>query len=469
MIRQAIDALTDHYQALGLLSPHDREYCRNRAFRLLQEPPQAYRPPQLGRKDALNTLLLAARDKKLLAGEGIAFEDDFMAKLTDVFMPRPGEYQEWIGDLLERSPEAATEKMYQVAIETEYIKLERVQQNIHHRYLADYGAVEITINLSKPEKSPEEIRLSQAAGSDYPACLLCKENVGLSEVPNPARSHHRLFQIELNGEDYFFQYSPYSYFNEHCIVFSKQHEPMEIDGRVIDRFLDFVDIFPHYFISANAELPIVGGSILTHDHYQGGRANFPIDSARSSLIYQSKELTVAKLDWPISAVRIEGDRQAVAQAAKKLINSWRSYSNPKLGILAQTDDIHNTVNLMARKPGRYQVILMFRNNRTDADNPDGIFHTNPVWQVVKRENIGIIEVMGLAILPARLMNEMGQFDQLPEYQKWLTAVPQVEPLDQLGYTFSQILKDCGVFKPDQESQAAFEAFVTGSLTGSESE
>lgn len=457
MIDRAIDALTDHYQSLGLLGQLDREYCRNRAFSLLQEEPVAYQPSSIDRRSALQLLLQAARDKGLLAGEGVAFEDDFIARLTDLFMPRPSEYTAIVANMPDAK--AATDWMYRVAVDTDYVKSDRVKNNIHHRYQAEYAQVEITINVSKPEKSPEEIRLASTASAGYPACLLCRENVGLSDVPRPPRAHHRIYPISLNGEDYFFQYSPYSYFNEHCIIFSGEHRPMAITQAVVDRFLDFVDQFPHYFISANADLPIVGGSILTHDHYQGGRALFPIDASPETILSDEAELRVARLDWPISAVRLSGQRAAVAGAAKRLIEAWRDYSKPEFGILAKTDRPHNTVNLLARRGEDYQLTLLFRNNRTDQAHPDGIFHTRPIWQVVKRENIGIIEAIGLAILPARLVTEMAHFEELEQYRDWLRVVPEAEPLERLGYTFSEILKDCGVFKQDEASQQAFEDFL----------
>lgn len=460
MIRRAIDSLTDHYQSIGLIEEVDREYCRNRCFSLLHRAAEPYERGELSKEKSLDLLLACAKQDKLLSGEGVAFEDDFIAKLTDIFMPRPSEYDRKMLALLDESPQLATRAMYQVALDTDYVKLERVSKNVHHRYLADYGEVEITINVSKPEKSPEEIRLAQTHATGYPLCLLCKENVGLSDVPNPARTHHRILPLTLAGESYFFQYSPYSYFNEHCIIFSKEHEPMRIDGRVVDRFLDFVEIMPHYFISANADLPIVGGSILSHDHYQGGRARFPVDNAKETILHETDDLKVAKLDWPISSVRLSGEKEAVAEAAKRLITGWKDYSNEALGILAKTDQEHNTVNLLARKAENYQLTLLFRNNRTDEAHPDGIFHTAHKWQAVKRENIGIIEAIGLAILPKRLVEEMKQFDQLPKYSDWLKVVPQdISPLDQLGYTFSHILKDCGVFKDDETSQAAFEQFL----------
>ena len=457
MIRHAIDALCDHYEALGLLSPLDREYCRNRAFSLLQAPPAAYERALLDCKQALDRLLQSAKEKQLLAGEGTAFEDDFIAKLTDIFMPRPSEYERMVHQLAD--PLKQTEWMYQVALASEYVKHERVQKNIHHSYQAGDFPVEITINLSKPEKSPEEIRLATTAVSGYPACLLCKENVGISDVPNPPRTHHRIYPLKLNDADFFFQDSPYAYFNEHCIIFSKEHAAMTIDGRVVDRFLDFVDLFPHYFISANADLPIVGGSILTHDHYQGGRALFPVDQATEIVLYETPDLRVSKLDWPISAVRISGTRGAVTKASKDLIEAWQGYSNPALNILARSDEQHNTLNILARKSDEYQLTLFLRNNRIDEAHPDGIFHTKKIWQVVKRENIGIIEVMGLAILPARLQEEMKCFDDLEQYRDWIKVVPKAEPLDQLGYSFAEMLKDCGVFKTDEPSQMAFEEFI----------
>ena len=459
-IHQLIDSLVDHYQAIGLLQDADRAYCRNLAFSLLQEDARPYEGYDIPTADALRILVRAARERNLLAGEGTAFEDDFLAKLTNIFLPRPSEYTRLIEEKYRESPQQATDAMYQIAIDTDYIKHDRVSNNIHHRYRAPFGDIEVTINVSKPEKSPEEIRLAQTHDTGYPKCLLCLENGGLSDVPNPARAHHRVFPITLDGEPYYFQYSPYAYFNEHCIIFSHKHEPMQIHGRVIDRFLDFVDCLPHYFISANADLPIVGGSILTHDHYQGGRARFPIDDAQETVLYHSEHLRVAKLSWPISAVRLQGERSAVASAAKRLMDSWTTYSNPALDIIAKTDQPHNTVNIMARKEKDYQLTLMFRNNRSDETHPDGIFHTSPIWQVVKRENIGIIETLGLAILPKRLVDEMNRFDELPAYRQWCLAVPSnLPPLDQLGYTFSRILVDCGVFKDDSTSQRAFDDFL----------
>ena len=464
MIHQAINALVDHFEAAGLLSPADREYARNRAYDLFHTAPKAYAPSDLSREEAFGELMGLAKKNNLLGGDGTAFGDDFLARLSDIFLPRPGEYQRLIESLHQTSPQAATEMMYRMAIDSEYVKARRIARNIHHVYQADFGPVEITINLSKPEKTPDEIRLAQAETSDYPACLLCRENVGLGGLPRPPRAHHRIYHIRLAGEDYYFQYSPYAYFNEHAIVFSHDHRPMVINETVVEHFLDFVELFPHYFISANADLPIVGGSILTHDHYQAGRADFPIDQTSGHELISRPGLSVSRLDWPISAIRLQGDRQPVAQAARQLIAAWQNYSQPELGIIARSLQAHNTLNIMARKTADgYVMTLLLRNNRTDRDHPDGIFHTRPIWQVVKRENIGIIEVLGLAILPGRLAEEMQRFDQLPEYQDWLAAVPGGEPLDQLGYTFGEILKDCAVFGRDEAGRAALEDFIRRSL------
>ena len=350
--------------------------------------------------------------------------------------------------------------------------------------------MDITINLSKPEKDPKDIAKAKLIKtSGYPKCLLCKENVGFSgDFNRPARQNHRIIPLKLNGQDYYFQYSPYVYYNEHCIIFNKEHIPMVINENTFQHLLAFVEQFPHYMLGSNADLPIVGGSILTHDHFQGGCYEFPMDNADVIQTLTSESFPQSKIEilkWPLSTIRITSSNpQEIIDFASRTLKAWKHYSNPALDILSHTDDIpHNTITPIARmKNQQYQMDLVLRNNRTSQEYPDGIFHPHASLHHIKKENIGLIEVMGLAVLPARLKNELEllkdcllqkkQISDYPELQKhelWYNEIKEQYPIQEdtvddvlktaLTVKFVEVLEDAGVFKMNDEGIDAFCDFV----------
>ena len=371
-----------------------------------------------------------------------------------------------------------------------YIRKDRTDQNIRFQKYYKYGLIDITINLSKPEKDPKDIAKAKLVKtSGYPKCLLCKENVGFSgDFNRPARQNHRIIPLKLNGQDYYFQYSPYVYYNEHCIVFNKEHIPMVINQDTFQHLLSFVEQFPHYMLGSNADLPIVGGSILTHDHFQGGCYEFAMNNADVIQTLTFEDFPQSKIEilkWPLSTIRITSSNpQEIIDFASRTLKAWKHYSNPALDILSHTDDIpHNTITPIARmKNQQYQMDLVLRNNRTSQEYPDGIFHPHASLHHIKKENIGLIEVMGLAVLPARLKNELEllkdcllqkkQISDYPELQKhelWYNEIKEQYQIQEdnvedvlktaLTIKFVEVLEDAGVFKMNDEGIDAFCDFV----------
>lgn len=416
--------------------------------------------------------------------------DLFDTRIMNCLMPRPSEVVQEFNKNYEISPKLATDYFYNLSIASQYIRKNRTDKNIQFKKYYQYGHIEITINLSKPEKDPKEIAKAKLVkSSGYPKCLLCKENVGFAgDFQRNARQTHRIIPLGLDGQHYYLQYSPYVYYNEHCIVFNEEHKPMVINHETFEHLLTFVEKFPHYMLGSNADLPIVGGSILTHDHFQGGNYTFPIEGVKviKSLTLESYPgLKIEILKWPLSTVRVSGsDRHVVIQFADDLLKAWKTYNNVFLDILSHTNDIpHNTMTPIARmKNNNYQMDLVLRNNRTSEKYPDGIFHPHQDLHHIKKENIGLIEVMGLAILPARLKTELahlkecllGQADfndyaDLVKHHTWYEYLLQeysfhednVEDIlrEELTKKFVCVLEDAGVFKMDDEGIDAFVAFV----------
>lgn len=405
-------------------------------------------------------------------------KDRFDNRIMDCVMPRPQEVADRFNRLYASSPEQATDAFYQLSIASNYIRKTRTDRNIRWKTKVKYGQIEISINLSKPEKDPREIALAgRSTASHYPQCQLCKENVGFSgDLSRDARKTLRVIPLQLDQENYYLQYSPYVYYNEHCIVFNQRHQPMKIDRQTFSKLLCFVRQFPHYMIGSNADLPIVGGSILSHDHYQGGRYHFPIQDAsvRRTLTFAAyPDLTVEWLNWPLTTIRLTSENtEAILDYAAALLECWRAFSCPELDILANSDaGQHNTITPIAfRQEKAYQLDLVLRNNRTSAAYPDGIFHPHPERHHIKKENIGLIEVMGLAILPGRLKQELqlleaalcqqtdfASHDCLQKHQEWYhTLLAKDIPAkdvhaviqDQVAEIFTQVLEDAGVFKLD---------------------
>lgn len=405
-IHQLLKYGLDH----DLLYQEDEIYVRNRIMAVLgldewkgTEQADDEIPPI---HEILNPILDWAYEKGIIHENTITERDILEAEIMDVLMPRPSELIHEFFRLYKQSPKRATDRFYSISKSSNYIHMDRIAKNKEWKVDTAYGTIDITINLSKPEKDPKEIAKAKGMPkSNYPVCVLCKENEGYrGRLNHPARSQHRVIPVKLAGEDWFLQYSPYVYYPEHCIVFKKDHEPMNIHEKTFERLLDFVDQFPHYFIGSNADLPIVGGSILGHDHFQGGKYTFAMEEAdieQEFRISDFTDLEAGVLKWPMSVIRLRGTKDDVFHGAVHIWKSWKTYGDLEADILAFSGDVpHNTITPIARKKGdRYEMDLVLRNNRTSCEYPDGIFHPHESVHHIKKENIGLIEVMGLAVLP----------------------------------------------------------------------
>lgn len=410
------------------------------------------------------------------------------ADLMDLVTPCPSQLNCDFWDTYAQSPEQAIANFYQLSQKNDYIKLKAIAKNIAYRVPSDYGELEITINLSKPEKDPKEIAAAKLVkSSNYPQCQLCMENEGYhGRVNHPARSNHRIIRFDISGQEWGFQYSPYAYFNEHCIFLDSKHRPMAISRQSFERLLTIVEQFPGYFAGSNADLPIVGGSILTHDHYQGGRHVFPMEVAhlQKNFTFEGFETVKAGIvQWPMSVIRLTSDsKDDLTNLAEKILLAWRQYSDPSVQVLAESNGTpHHTITPIARKrDGQFELDLVLRDNQTSPEHPDGIYHPHKDVQHIKKENIGLIEVMGLAILPPRLKEEVEQVaaylvgedvlvadyhqewaDELKDSNPDLTDKTQALEIVQesVGKIFARVLEDAGVYKQTEEGQAAFMRFV----------
>ncbi len=427
-------------------------------------------------------------------GDRDLFDTLVMGKLT----PYPREVISKFNKLKDENIERATDDYYNFSKKTNYIRTERIAKNLYWLSPTSYGDLEITINLSKPEKDPKEIeREKNMVKTNYPKCLLCYENVGFSgTLTHPARQNHRVIPLSLAGEKWYFQYSPYVYYNEHAIIFSSVHRDMKIDREAFERIVDFLEQFPHYFIGSNADLPIVGGSILSHDHYQGGKHEFPMAKAQVERKIEFKkypEVEAGIVKWPMSVIRIKSlNKKKLVDLADEILTKWREYSDKEIGIFAYSETRpHNTITPIARRRGEYfEFDLVLRNNRTDEENPLGIFHPHSEHHNIKKENIGLIEVMGLAVLPGRLKEEMkkiasflkneNSLDKIKadkdteKHYNWTVAfydkyndiknLFEEEIIDkilnvEIGITFSKVLEDAGVFKRNEIGERAFLKFI----------
>ena len=410
------------------------------------------------------------------------------ADLMDLVTPCPSQVNRDFWDTYAQSPEQAIADFYQLSQKNDYIKLKAIAKNIAYRVPSDYGELEITINLSKPEKDPKAIAAAKLVkSSNYPQCQLCIENEGYhGRVNHPARSNHRIIRFSMDGHEWGFQYSPYAYFNEHCIFLDSKHRPMAISRHSFERLLSIVEQFPGYFAGSNADLPIVGGSILTHDHYQGGRHVFPMEIAplQQSFHFQGFENVKAGIvKWPMSVIRLTSDsKDDLTNLAEKILLAWRQYSDPSVQVLAESNGTpHHTITPIARKrDGQFELDLVLRENQTSPEHPDGIYHPHKDVQHIKKENIGLIEVMGLAILPPRLKEEVEQVaaylvgEDIPVadyHQEWADELKESNPRltdkdqaleivrESVGKIFSRVLEDAGVYKQTAEGQTAFMRFV----------
>ena len=410
------------------------------------------------------------------------------ADLMDLVTPCPSQVNRDFWNTYAQSPEQAIADFYQLSQKNDYIKLKAIAKNIAYRVPSDYGELEITINLSKPEKDPKEIAAAKLVkSSNYPQCQLCMENEGYhGRVNHPARSNHRIIRFDISGQEWGFQYSPYAYFNEHCIFLDSKHRPMAISRQSFERLLAIVEQFPGYFAGSNADLPIVGGSILTHDHYQGGRHVFPMEVApiQKNFTFAGFETVKAGIvQWPMSVIRLTSvSKDDLTELADKILRAWRQYSDPSVQVLAESNGTpHHTITPIARKrDGQFELDLVLRDNQASPEHPDGIYHPHKDVQHIKKENIGLIEVMGLAILPPRLKEEVEQVatylvgkdvsvadyhqewaDELKESNPGLTDKDQALNIVQesVGKIFARVLEDAGVYKQTEEGQAAFMRFV----------
>ena len=420
-----------------------------------------------------------------------ASRDLFDTKLMGILTPMPHEMIAKFQERYQESPEAATDWYFDISQKLNYVRAGRIAKDKKWKYASEYGMLDITINRSKPEKDPRDIAAARnQKAAAYPKCQLCPENAGFAGNPNhPARQNLRPIPMQINGQNWELQYSPYGYYHEHCIVFNDAHVPMKVDHAIFEKLFDVLDFLPHYFIGSNADLPIVGGSILSHEHFQGGHYTFPmavapIEIPVSLAAYPNVQAGILK--WPMSVVRLSStNRKELSDACNTILEQWRSYSDATVGIYAETDGTpHNTITPIARKKGdAYECDLVLRNNRTSEDRPLGIFHPNPSLHHIKKENIGLIEVMGLAVLPARLAVELDVLKKAMLQQEDLTANPQTAShavwaaevqkqhpefceenaevilQAEVGKVFEQVLCDAGVFKRDEAGKTAFLKFL----------
>lgn len=487
MIEAAVGNLVAYGVAHGLIAPGDRVYVRNRiidvlgleVYDLAAETADGHAPVD----DLLAPLLDDAAARGLIDPDTVTQRDLWDTAIMGTFVPRPSVVAERFWAQHAHDPVAATDYIHNLSVASNYVRLGRTRRDISWRQQTRYGLMDITINLSKPEKDPRDIAKAAAAvkatgttatGTKYPANLLVRDNEGYpGRADHPARQNLRLVPMDLGGERWFLQYSPYQYYPEHAIVLSEAVRPMKIDGAAFGRLADFVDLLPHYFVGSNADLPIVGGSILSQDHFQGGAYEFALDRAAVSAAWDVDGLALEVLDWPLSVLRLRGERPEVLARATELLEFWREYSDPDLGVIARTGDTpHNTITPIARRCGRdLQLSLCLRNNRTSAEHPDGIYHPHAEIHPVKRENIGLIEAMGLAVLPGRLASELDDVaralsndaplpDALSAHQPMLDALRRAHPAglspqqalaaarEAAGEFFVRGLEHCGVFGAD---------------------
>ncbi|HEM4130211.1 TPA: UDP-glucose--hexose-1-phosphate uridylyltransferase [Streptococcus suis] len=486
MMAGLVDRFVEQVIANSDFEEMDALYLRNRVLALVGDQVLAVQT-ELTDLIELKEELLAHGVRTGFVGELLEEQDMVGACLMDLITPSPSQVNRDFWQTYQDSPEQAVADFYALSKRNDYIKVAAVAKNIYYQTPTDYGNLEITINLSKPEKDPKAIAAARLAeASNYPQCLLCMENEGYQgRINHPARANHRIIRLDLGKEKWGFQYSPYAYYNEHAIFLNQEHVPMVISPQTFEQLLDLLDIFPDYFVGSNSDLPISGGSILTHNHYQGGRHSFAMEKApiERQLVFDGFEsISAGIVKWPMSVIRLSSsDKSALLSLAAKILEKWRSYSDDAVQIKAETDGTpHHTITPIARKRGdMYELDLVLRDNQTSEEFPDGIYHPHPDVQHIKKENIGLIEVMGLAILPPRLKAELaevkkyllGQDSQVAAYhQPWADRLKAEHPdvteeraeeiiRASVGQIFARVLEDAGVYKRTPEGQAAFMRFV----------
>ena len=495
MIDDAIQKLVLYGIEKGLIQLSDRIYTTNRILEVLQK--DDYTPSPLQKKNSdgisLEPVLKEILDyavQKGLIEDSIVYRDLFDTKIMGCLAAPPHEVIKKFYDLHEISPEMSTDWYYEFSQNTDYIRKYRIEKDLRWSAETPYGILDLSINLSKPEKDPKAIAAAKTAKqSTYPKCMLCAENEGYAgRINHPARENHRVIPLTINDEPWYFQYSPYVYYNEHCIAFNGKHIPMVINKETFRKLFDFLNLFPHYFIGSNADLPIVGGSILSHDHFQGGRYEFAMERAgieKHITISGYEDVEAGIVKWPLSVIRLRHKNEnKLTELADYILNKWRSYSDESAFIFAQTNgEPHNTITPIARKKGKiFELDLVLRNNITTEEYPLGVYHPHANLHHIKKENIGLIEVMGLAVLPARLDRELKTLAQLilekkdlrenvltAKHADWaeefipnynFTKENIMEILEhETGQVFVKVLEDAGVFKRNTEGALAFERFI----------
>ncbi len=490
-IETYIDSLVAYAVERGLADPCDERVLTNRLLDMLAL--DSYTPSQEQKIEDLEEILAGMLDyacQKGICQDNITARDLFDTRLMGALTPMPREVIRTFREKYAQSPQAATDWYYGFSCDTDYIRRYRIQKDMRWLYPSDYGALDITINLSKPEKDPKAIAAAKnAPQSSYPKCQLCPENEGYAgRMNHPARENHRIIPITVGGGEWFLQYSPYVYYNEHCIVFNSRHIPMKIDRAAFEKLLDFVTIFPHYFVGSNADLPIVGGSILSHEHFQGGHYTFAMEKApveREISFRGWEDIQAGIVKWPMSVIRLNGaDRQRLADLADKILTAWRGYSDESAGIIAFSDgEMHNTITPIARRRGEnYELDLVLRCNITTDEHPLGVFHPHADKHHIKKENIGLIEVMGLAVLPSRLKGELTAVKDavlagkslrddpvLEKHADWVEEIQTRTPMNrdnamevlmqETGRVFAGVLEDAGVYKCTGQGREKFLRFI----------
>ena len=492
MLSESIAKLVQYGITTGLTPECERNYTTNLLLDVFHEddyekPDNIEEPVNL---EATLGELLDEAVKRGLIEDSIVYRDLFDTRLMNCLMPRPGQVQKEFWDKYAESPKKATDYFYKLSQDSNYIRRYRVEKDQKWKVDSPYGEIDITINLSKPEKDPKAIAAARNVKSgSYPKCLLCPENEGYAgRVNHPARQNHRVIPIKLGAEQYFLQYSPYVYYNEHCIIFNEAHRPMKIDQAVFRKLLEFVKLFPHYTAGSNADLPIVGGSILSHDHFQGGGYVFAMAKApyeSEFVIPGYEDLTAGIVRWPMSVIRLRGtDTERITLAADHILTAWRRYTDKEAFIFSETDGTpHNTITPIARMHGNlYELDLVLRNNVTTDECPWGVYHPSADLHHIKKENIGLIEVMGLAVLPARLKKEMALLEQYILEKQDVRSNPQIEKhadwvdswlgsyeitednihailQKEIGKVFVQVLECAGVYKNTKKGRIDFGRFI----------
>lgn len=496
MVYEAIKKLVTYGMETGLISEEEKIYSTNLILDVLklddyEEPEENYEKVEL--EPVLKELLDYAVEKGLIE-DSVVYRDLFDTRLMNCLVPRPSQVIKTFKEKYAVSPEEATNYYYKLSRDSDYIRRYRVCKDMKWVTKTEYGDIDITINLSKPEKDPKAIAAAKLAKqSGYPKCQLCRENEGYAGRTNhPARENHRIIPITINGGQWGFQYSPYVYYNEHCIVFNGQHVPMKVERATFVKLFDFIKLFPHYFIGSNADLPIVGGSILSHDHFQGGNYEFAMAKApveREFTVKGYEDVKAGIVKWPLSVIRLScTDEKRIIDLADHILKAWRGYTDEEAYVFAETDgEPHNTITPIARKRGdMYELDLALRNNITTPECPFGLYHPHNELHHIKKENIGLIEVMGLAVLPSRLKEEMEILsdyivdgkdirsnEKIEKHADWVDGFRPKYPVinaenvdavikEEIGIVFKKVLEDAGVFKRDAKGQAAFDRF-TGTL------